>query len=201
MLQFTLRKSHSEFRGDMRIYLTGFMASGKSTVGPAVAARLGLSFVDLDRLIAVHEGRTIPEIFEEDGEETFRRLETNALRKTADTDDLVVALGGGALVADENRAFAREHGHVVYLEVDPSTVLQRVADEADERPLLQDGDGIPLSEAEMRARVRQMMAEREDSYAEAHVTIDAAQPVEVVVDAVVEAIRNGKTQEATSEKG
>ncbi|HKL87422.1 MAG TPA: shikimate kinase, partial [Salinibacter sp.] len=102
----------------MRIYLTGFMASGKSTVGPKVAARLGCTFLDLDRLIAVHDGRSIPEIFAQDGEGRFRELETAALRKTVDTDNLVVALGGGALVDEENRAFAKEHGRVVYLEVD-----------------------------------------------------------------------------------
>ena len=141
----------------MRIYLTGFMASGKSTVGPKVAARLGCTFLDLDRLISAHEGRSIPEIFEEDGEERFRELETAALHKTAETHDLVVALGGGALVNDENRAFVKEHGRVVYLEVGAGTVLDRVGDEADQRPLLQDEGGTPLSSAAMEEWVAQML--------------------------------------------
>jgi len=178
----------------MRIYLTGFMASGKSTVGPKVAARLGCTFLDLDRLISAHEGRSIPEIFEEDGEERFRELETAALHKTTKTHDLVVALGGGALVNDENRAFVKEHGRVVYLEVGAGTVLDRVGDEADQRPLLQDEGGTPLSRAAMEERVEQMLAEREATYTDAHAIVDGTGEVGAVVDAVMDTVRtNGWT--------
>jgi shikimate kinase len=173
----------------MRIYLTGFMASGKSTVGPKVAARLGCTFLDLDRLIAVHEGRSIPTIFAEDGEERFRELETQALHQTVEQDNLVVALGGGALVDDENRAFTKENGRVVYLEVDAETVVARVGDEADQRPLLQAEDGTPLSGAAMHSRVEGMLAEREATYADAHVTVDATGEIAEVVDAVTAAVR------------
>lgn len=172
----------------MRIYLTGFMASGKSTVGPKVAARLGCTFLDLDRLIAVHERRSISQIFASDGEERFRGLETAALHKTVDTDDLVVALGGGALVDDENRAFAKEHGRVVYLEVDADTILDRVADEADQRPLLQDEGGTPLSRQKMRERIENMLEERKSSYTDAHATVEAGASVAEVVEAVVDTV-------------
>lgn len=165
------------------------MASGKSTVGPRVADRLGHPYVDLDRLITAHDGRSIPKIFEEDGEKHFRTLETEALRRTADTEDLVVALGGGALVDDANRAFAKKHGHVVYLQVDTQTILSRVGDEADERPLLQDEKGHPLSRNEMRQRIDQMLSDRESSYTEAHATVDATRPVSEVVDAVMTTIQ------------
>lgn len=165
------------------------MASGKSTVGPKVAARLGCSFLDLDRLIAVRDGRSIPEIFEADGEEHFRTLETKALHQTADTEDLVVALGGGALVDEENRAFAKKHGYVIYLKVDTDTILSRVGDEADERPLLQDERGHPLSKNEMQHRIDRMLSDRESSYTEAHATVDATPPVPDVVDAVLTAVR------------
>lgn len=184
----------------MRVYLIGFMASGKSTVGPKVAARLGHSFLDLDHLIEGEAGRSIPEIFAEEGEAAFRALETDALHQTADTDNLVVALGGGALVDDENRAFAKAHGRVVYLEVNAETVLERVGDEADERPLLQDNEGTPLPRKKMRARIERMMTDRAPSYAAAHVTVDATQPVSDVVDAVVEAIQAVKDDASTSEK-
>lgn len=184
----------------MRVYLTGFMASGKSTVGPDVAARLGQSFLDLDHRIEEQAGRSIPEIFAEEGEATFRALETEALHKTTDTDDLVVALGGGALVDDENRAFAKEHGRVIYLKIDAETVLERVGDEADQRPLLQDEEGTPLPPTEMKARIEQMMADREPSYAAAHATVDATQPVPDVVDDVVEAVRAAEGEASTSEK-
>lgn len=182
----------------MRVYLTGFMASGKSTVGPRVASRLGLPFLDLDRLIAGHDGRSIPEIFDEDGEDAFRRLEAEALQKTADTDELVVALGGGALVDVDNRVFAKEHGWVVYLEVDVETVLERVGEEAERRPLLQDDEGVPLSSEEMEARIEKMMTEREPSYAAAHDTVDATQTVPEIVDAVVDSVRAAEVEDSTS---
>ncbi|MFB6230018.1 MAG: shikimate kinase [Salinibacter sp.] len=176
----------------MRVYLTGFMASGKTTVGPKAAARLGQPFLDLDRLIRAHEGRSIPTIFAEDGEAAFRALETRALRRTADTDNLIVALGGGALVDKDNRAFAKRHGRILYLEVDAETVLDRVGDKADQRPLLQDEAGAPLPREKMKARIEQMMADRESSYAAAHATVDATQPVDAVVEAVVEAAREAE---------
>jgi len=173
----------------MRIYLNGFMASGKSSVGPRAAARLGLTFIDLDRLIRAHDGRSVPEIFADDGEEAFREKERAALRSTAGSDALVVALGGGALVAADNRAFAQDHGRIVYLKVDPDTVLDRVADEADQRPLLQDDTGTPLPPDRMRARIEQMLAEREAAYSDAHATVDATLPLDEVVDAVTTTAR------------
>lgn len=173
----------------MRIYLNGFMASGKSSVGPRVAARIGYTFIDLDRLIRAHDGRSIPTIFAEDGEETFRALEGEALRTTADPDELVVALGGGALVDESNRSFAKEHGRIVYLEVDVDTVLERVGDEADQRPLLQDEDGMPLPPEQMRQRIERMMGEREAAYTDAHATIDATPPIADVVHTVTATIR------------
>lgn len=173
----------------MRIYLTGFMASGKSTVGPEVADRFGLTFVDLDRQIEAEAGRSIPSIFAEEGEAAFREHEATALQQTAEDEDLVVALGGGALVDEANRTFAKEHGWVVYLKVTPSTVVERVGGDADERPLLQDEDGVPLSPAGMRSRVEDMLSDRAPTYADAHVTVDATPPVADVVDAVVAAVK------------
>ena len=172
----------------MRVYLIGFMASGKSTVGPKAAARLGRPFLDLDRLITAHDGRSIPTIFAEDGEEHFRTLETEMLHRTAETDDLVVALGGGALVDDDNRAFARERGLVVYLQVPVDTILERVADDATERPLLQDDAGHPLPQDERRTRIEEMLDARRPSYEAAHCTIDANHPVETVVTDLVQAV-------------
>ena len=174
----------------MRIYLNGFMASGKSTVGPRVAARVGATFIDLDRLITAHDGRSIPEIFEDDGEEGFRALEREALHKTAETDDLVVALGGGALVDDDNRSFAKEYGRIVYLEVDPETILDRVGDEADQRPLLQDEDGTPLPPDAMEDRISTMLADRRAAYEDAHARIDATAAVDDVIDAVTATLQD-----------
>ena len=172
----------------MRVYLTGFMASGKSTVGPKAAARLGQPFLDLDRLITAHDGRSIPTIFAEDGEEHFRALEADLLRRTAETDDLVVALGGGALVDDENRAFAEEHGRVIYLEVPVDTLLERVADDGTRRPLLEDDTGTRLSRTDQRTQIEEMLDARRPTYERAHHTIDADRPVEAVVERIVEVV-------------
>ena len=172
----------------MRIYLPGFMASGKSTVGPKAAARLGQPFLDLDRLIAAHDGRSIPAIFGEDGEEHFRALETEMLHRTTETDDLVVALGGGALVDDDNRAFAKEHGQVIYLEVPVDTLLERVADDGTRRPLLEDDTGARLPRADQRTRIEEMLDTRRPTYEAAHHTIDADRPVDAVVGRIVEVV-------------
>lgn len=174
----------------MHVYLTGFMASGKSTVGPKAAARLGQPFLDLDRLIKAHDGRSIPAIFAEEGEDRFRELETAMLHRTTEADDPLVALGGGALVDDANRAFAKEHGLVVYLEVPVDTILERVTTDDTTRPLLQDDAGIPLPHDEQRARIEQMLNDRRPSYEAAHCTLDADRPVETVVADVVQAVTN-----------
>jgi len=176
----------------MRLYLTGFMGSGKSTVGPRVAARLGSVFWDLDRLIQAHDGRPIPTIFAEEGEAAFREQEAHFLRRTTEVAELVVALGGGALLDADNRAFAQEHGRVVYLEVDPDTVRDRIADEADRRPLLQDEDGAPLSGAALRTRIESLLAERRAHYEAADATVDATGSPDDVTTAVVQAVRRNE---------
>ena len=171
------------------MYLTGFMASGKSTVGPRVAERLGLDFVDLDAQIEAQAERSIPVIFEQDGEAAFRQLEVEVLRATADQSDVVVALGGGALVDADNLQFAKAHGTVVYLRVPADELLRRLKHEADERPLLQDESGEPLSEAAMRAKIERMLRARRSFYEQANVTVAADQSVEKVVAAVVNSVR------------
>ena len=168
------------------------MGSGKSTVGPRVAARLGLTFIDLDRLIRAHDGRSIPRIFAEDGEDAFRDLEATALGAVTERTDLVVALGGGALVNSDNRALARETGRIVYLEVDAPTIVNRIADEADRRPLLQDGEGQPLPEAEMRERIEKMLDDRRATYEQAEHTVNACRSVDEVVTDVVAAVTGGQ---------
>ncbi len=169
--------------------MTGFMASGKSTVGPRVAERLGLDFVDLDAQIEAQAGRSIPVIFEHDGEAAFRQWEAEALRATADRSDVVVALGGGALADTDNLQFARARGTVIYLRVPADELLRRLKHEADERPLLQDELGEPLSEAAMRAKIERMLCARRSFYEQADVAVAADQPVEKVVAAVVESVR------------
>jgi shikimate kinase len=97
------------------IFLTGFMGAGKTTVGRIVAGRLGLPFLDLDERVVEADGRPIPEIFSQSGEEAFRCAERDALADLERVPDSVVACGGGVVVRDENRAALRRLGRVVYL--------------------------------------------------------------------------------------
>ena len=172
-----------------RVYLTGFMASGKSTVGPLVADALGYRFADLDWLIEAKAGRPISLIFAEGGEAAFRAAEAEALDETTRSRRVVVATGGGALVTPAALRTARTAGPVVWLRASAETVLDRVGDAAG-RPLLAGPDGLPLWGRALRERVEGLMNEREPFYAQADVTVDADAAPSVVADRIVEGLRS-----------
>src|SRR5437660_1222425 len=116
------------------IFLTGFMGSGKTTLGKILANRLQWEFIDLDELIIERAGRSIPEIFSEFGEAHFRLLEREALRSLAARSPAVVALGGGVFVSDENRALVAEQGISIWLDCDLDEILKRLGNDKT-RPL------------------------------------------------------------------
>ena len=118
------------------IFLYGPPGSGKTTVGKLLAADLNLPFVDLDEEIEKTAEKTIPCIMDEQGEPAFRDLESAALEKAATGIASVIALGGGALLQDVNRACAESAGEVVLLDADLSTLLDRMITEPYQRPLL-----------------------------------------------------------------
>ena len=118
-----------------RIALIGFMGSGKTTVGRLVAARLGYRFLDLDVLIMENARKSIRDIFDEDGEEAFRRIESDALYSVREMNRLVIATGGGAPIRQENQEFFENLAATFYLEVSFQEFLNRTGrDHA--RPLL-----------------------------------------------------------------
>lgn len=175
---------------EKRIYLTGFMGSGKSTVGPILANVLGYAFADLDEAIEARAGRSVPEIFAEEGEAAFRALEAAALRETASRDHLVVALGGGALTNKANLHWALTHGIVVYLQVSLDALVRRLLRARVERPLLLDDAGALLSEVALREKISAMLARREPFYRQAQVIVAVDnQRVGITVDEVMKAIR------------
>lgn len=118
------------------LFLCGPMGCGKSTVGRALAARLGRRFVDTDELIVQHTGYAIEDIFAQFGEPVFRVHETEALRRAIDPAGAVVALGGGVLLAPENRALIEENGRRIYLRARIETLEGRLAHSSARRPLL-----------------------------------------------------------------
>ncbi len=137
----------------MRIYLIGFMGAGKSEVGRNLASRLDLPFVDLDEQIVLQAGKSIPSIFEQEGEASFRRREAAALASL--TGPAVVATGGGTPVDPGNRARMRETGKLVWLNVDFDLILERLPPAARaERPLLADLGAARRLHAERRPAYR-----------------------------------------------
>jgi len=152
-------------RGDGAIWLIGMMGAGKSTVGPVLAQALERPFCDTDEAICERAGRTIPEIFERDGEPGFRALEREVI-EAAGADGAVVALGGGALTPPGMVECLRERGTLVYLRARPETLLERIGD-AEERPLL-----AGLGPDERRARLVGLLAERAAAYETASLIVD-----------------------------
>lgn len=115
----------------MSIVLIGYRGSGKSTIGYKLANRLWQEVVDTDALVVKKAGKTIAEIFEQDGEQRFRDLETEVVKEVAILQDVVISLGGGAVVREENRRALKEAGHkIVYLKCDPEVLLQRIQSDA-----------------------------------------------------------------------
>lgn len=173
-----------------RVYLTGFMGSGKSTVGPILANVLGVGFCDLDAAIARGAGRPVAALFAEEGEAAFRAREAEALRATAALGSVVVATGGGALVQPGAMAWAKAHGAVVYLRVPLDALVTRLARTRNVRPLLVGPDGARLSEEALRPRVADLLAAREPVYRQAHLQIEPdPRGVGYTVDAVGRALR------------
>jgi shikimate kinase len=161
----------------MNITLTGFMASGKTTVGRRLAKRLGWTFVDLDERIVAAARKPIARIFAEHGEPVFRRFERREVARAVRGCEQVIATGGGAFVDPVNRARLKAAGPVIALTADPKTIYERVKPTIATRPLLA-ADPSP-------ARIRQLMQQRATAYAKADLTIDTTG---LSVDEIVERI-------------
>ena len=147
--------------------LIGMMGSGKTTVGKAYAERIGRPFVDTDQMIEAKTGRTVRDLFADDGEAAFRVLESGVLIDAlARTEPHVIAAAGGAVLSEVNRLAMRESANVVWLRAMPATLASRVGPRAGRghRPLIDDN---PLQ------RITQMVHDRADVYADAaNVVID-----------------------------
>lgn len=133
------------------LFLIGFMGAGKSSVGRMLAADLGVPFLDLDEAITAQAGRSIAEIFESQGEEAFRQLETEALLSLQDSPQSVVACGGGVVLTAANRSALKGMGTVLYLQVDAAEALARIGDTST-RPLLSGPAGAMAATSLLAAR-------------------------------------------------
>jgi shikimate kinase len=151
----------------MRIFLIGFMGSGKTTVGRPLAKALGLRFVDMDTQIVDRQRKTVAELFDALGEAGFRQLERETLAELGAQDDVVVATGGGAPCFFDNTTAMNRAGITVYLKVSPEGLAARLRRGRDKRPLLRG-----KSDAELLAYIRESLAARESFYAQARITVD-----------------------------
>jgi len=118
------------------IALIGFMGTGKTAVGKALAEKLDKKFIELDPLIEQKAGKTIPEIFKQDGEITFRELEIEVTKDVAEGKNQVIACGGGIVLNKINIDRLRKESLIVYLTASPQIILKRTSNDAEERPLL-----------------------------------------------------------------
>ncbi len=118
------------------VALIGFMGVGKTAVGQALAEKLNKEFVELDSLIEHKAGKSIPEIFQQDGEIAFRELEIEVTKEVAKGKNLVIACGGGVVLNKINIDRLRNESRIVYLTASPRIVLKRILNDGEERPLL-----------------------------------------------------------------
>lgn len=143
-------------KNEKNLVLIGFMGSGKTSVGLKLSYKLRMPVEDTDKLIERREGKSIRQIFEEEGEEVFRKKETELLGELADRQGRVIySVGGGTPVREENRKLLRQLGTVVYLQISPETVYERLKGDTT-RPLLQCEN--PLE------KIRELMESRREAY-------------------------------------
>ncbi|HEY5240151.1 MAG TPA: shikimate kinase, partial [Polyangiaceae bacterium] len=143
------------------IVLSGFMATGKSTVGPRLAARLDVPFVDTDAELERAAGKSVPDLWREGGEAAFRAREGALVAELLrDGEPKVIAFGGGTVTVKTTRRLAVDRAHVVTLTASPETIAARVPDVAARPNLALGGDPV--------ARAAELLAERAEAYAECH---------------------------------
>lgn len=154
------------------IVLTGFMGTGKSAVGVILSDKLGLPLVDADAVLEKETGRTIAQIFSEEGEERFRALEKEVIQRLASGSSQVITTGGGAVLDPDNLAALQASGIIICLRAKPETILARIQQET-HRPLLEGGDRLNS--------IRELLAARASIYGQIphQVDTEGRTPLEV----------------------
>lgn len=145
-----------------RIIFIGYMGAGKTTIGRQMAKCNGLQFYDLDWYIETRMRKKIPQIFEERGEDGFRKIEHNMLHEVAEFEDVVISCGGGTPCFFDNMEYMNAQAETIYLKASPDIICSHLKMSLNERPLLRG-----KSDDEMLAFVRQQMAQRETFYSKA----------------------------------
>jgi shikimate kinase len=152
----------------IRVFLTGYMGAGKTTLGKAFAHDLKLSFIDLDWYLEERFHKTVSELFAEKGEAGFREIERTMLREAGEVENVVISTGGGAPCFFDNMEYMNEHGTTVFLNVSPEVLYKRLTAAARSRPILQGKTGKELYDF-----IVEKLAERMPYYSMAQYTLNA----------------------------
>jgi len=161
------------------IVLIGFMGTGKSLVGKELARRLELGYVDTDELIEKKEGKAIPEIFAQKGEDYFRQREKEVIKEISKFKGYVISTGGGAVLSPENIKCLKENGYLVCLTANTEVILQRTKNQNGERPLL---NGF----RNKKKRIQELLKARKPYYQQADFTIDTSSlSIPQIVNAII----------------
>jgi len=155
----------------MKLYLLGYMYSGKTTVGRQLAQRLGCRFVDLDQLFEEHYHTSIPLFFNRYGEGAFRKLEQQMLHSTESMDDVVISTGGGTPCYFDNMQWINAHGVSVYLKVSIEKIIQRARTSKKQRPVLTNKNS-----EELHTFIQSQLGQRLPHYSQAHIIFSADEP-------------------------
>ena len=161
-----------------RIFLIGFMGSGKSTIGSRLARSIGYDFKDMDHLIEETAGMTIPDIFSEHGEQVFRKWEHDILLELCEYENVVVSTGGGAPCHNDLIRIMNDHGTTIYIKLPPPALKQRLVKSKTERPLIK-----CKSESELLEFITTLLSEREKFYQLARHTVNG---VNLEIDELVD---------------
>ncbi len=168
----------------MRVFLTGFMGSGKSYVGLRLAGRLGLPFLDLDQLVVEQTKTSIADLFDRIGESSFRAVESGLLRELDNLPMFVLATGGGTPCYHGNMDWMNKHGTSVFLDVHADILEQRLRSERDSRPLLQGKDGLDTI-------IARKLSDRRPCYERAKIQVVYDDPKQDLVRLVENALQRG----------
>ena len=153
-----------------RIFLTGYMGAGKTTLGKAFARHMGLEFIDLDWYIEERLHRTISQLFAERGEDGFRRLERNMLHEVGEFENVVISVGGGTPCFFDNMDYMNRQGMTVFLDVNTDVLFRRLRVATQQRPILQG-----KTDEELREFISKALTSRLPHYQKARYVFDGSQ--------------------------
>jgi shikimate kinase len=169
----------------MRVYIVGYMGSGKSSIGKQLANGLDYDFFDSDDLTMARAGKSISRIFSDHGEEYFRRLESEIIRETMQFDNAVISTGGGLPCYHNNMEWMKANGVTVYLEAAPGLLFHRLVRNKGGRPLIEN-----LSDVELMEQINNHLVTRTPEYREAEIIVPAlSTDLKKLLEAVKEAMK------------